>query len=78
MRRFRFNRALVLATTAATVVVIGAITAAAWLAGGGIELGGEAELPYVPGPPAPSGPAGLQGSVARPDPRVPLPHGGRW
>ncbi len=56
----RFRGTLTLATTAATVVVI-AITAAVWLAGGGLGLGGEVEVRYVQGPPGPAGPAGPQG-----------------
>ena len=56
----RFRGTLTLATTAATAVVI-AITAAVWLAGGGLGLGGEVEVRYVEGPAGPAGPAGPQG-----------------
>ena len=50
----RFIGTLLLATTAATVVVI---AISVWLAGGGLGLGGEVEVRYSQGPAASSGPA---------------------
>ena len=56
----RFRGTLTLATTAATVVVV-AIAATVWLAGGGFGPGGVVEVRYVQGPAGPAGPAGPQG-----------------
>ena len=56
----RFSGTLTLATTAVTVVVV-AIAATVWLAGGGFGPGGVVEVRYVEGPPGPRGPAGPQG-----------------